>query len=99
MTDFKALIEADTGQPARSIQLVDVGNFEDWLKGQPDSVRALVAAYQFAGKPDSYLLLPPVGGKSEDKSVAGDFFVVAGVTDRNKLDAWSLAKLGGSLPE
>ena len=99
MTDFKALIEADSGQPARNIQLLDIDNFEDWLKGQPDSVRAIVAAYQFVGKPDTYLLLPPVSGQSDDKSVAGDFSVVAGVQDHEKLDPWSLARLGSSLPE
>ncbi len=99
MTDFMALIEADTGQPARTIRILDTDNFEDWLKGQPDSVRAIVTAYQFAGKPDTYLLLPPVGGKSDDKSVAGDFSVVAGVLDHERLDPWSLAKLGSSLPE
>jgi len=99
MTDFKALIEADTGQAARNIQILDVGSFEDWLKGQPETIRAIVKAYRFVANPDSYLLLPPVGGKSDDKLVADDFSVVAGVTDRNKLDAWSLAKLGGSLPE
>ena len=99
MTDFKALIEADSGQAARNIQILDVGSFEDWLKGQPETIRAIVKAYRFVANPDSYLLLPPVGGKSDDKSVTGDFSVVAGVADRNKLDAWSLAKLGGSLPE
>ncbi|WP_417622947.1 leucyl aminopeptidase family protein [Parasphingorhabdus sp.] len=99
MTDFNALIEADTGQSARTIQILDVNNFEDWLKGQPDSIRAIVTAYQFVANPDSYLLLPPVGGKSDDKSVASDFSVVAGVLNSEKLDAWSLAKLGGRLPE
>ncbi|ATW03780.1 leucyl aminopeptidase family protein [Sphingorhabdus sp. YGSMI21] len=99
MTDFKALIEADTGQSARNIQLLDVGNFETWLKGQPENIRALVTANQFSGKADSFLLLPPVGGKSEDKSVATDFSVVAGVPDQAKLDAWSLARLGSGLPE
>ncbi len=99
MTDFKALIEADTGQPARTIQILDVNNFEEWLKSQPESIRAIVTAYRFVANPDSYLLLPPVGGKSDDKSVADDFSVVAGVVDHGKLDSWSLAKLGGSLPE
>ncbi|MBQ0770895.1 MAG: leucyl aminopeptidase family protein, partial [Sphingomonadales bacterium] len=99
MTDFKALIEADTGQTARTIQILDTGNFEDWLKGQPDSIRAIAAAYQFVGKPDTFLLLPLVGTKSNDKSVAGDFSVVAGVPDHEKLDPWSLAKLGSGLPE
>ena len=99
MTDFKALIEADTGQTARSIQIVDTGNFEDWLKGRPDSIRALVTANQFVGKADTFLLLPVVGTKSEDKSLSGDFSVVAGVADREKLDPWSLARLGSGLPE
>ena len=99
MTDFKALIEADTGQPARNIQILDVNVFEDWLKGQPETIRAIVAAYKFVANPDSYLLLPPVGGKSDDKSLQDDFSVVAGVLNREKLDPWSLAKLGGKLPE
>ena len=99
MTDFKALIEADTGQPARNIQILDVNVFEDWLKGQPETLRAIVAAYKFVANPDSYLLLPPVGGKSDDKSLQDDFSVVAGVLNREKLDPWSLAKLGGKLPE
>jgi len=99
MTDFKALIEADTGQTARSIQILDTGNFEDWLKGQPDSIRAMVTACQFSGKPDTFLLLPRAGSRSDDKTVAEDFSVVAGVTDHDKLDSWSLARLGSGLPE
>lgn len=99
MTDFKALIQADTGQTARTIQILDVHNFEDWLKGQPESIRAIVGAYKFVANPDSYLLLPLVGGKNDDKSIADDFTVVAGVLNREKLDSWSLAKLGGRLPE
>ena len=99
MTDFKALIEADTGQTARSIEIVDSGIFEDWLKGQPDSIRALVKANQFAGKPDTLLVLPVNGAKNDDKSAADDFTVVAGVQDHEKLDPWSLARLGSGLPE
>ncbi|PHR14233.1 MAG: aminopeptidase [Sphingopyxis sp.] len=99
MTDFKALIEADTGQTARSIQIVDLGTFEDWMKAQPDSIRALVKANQFAGKPDTLLVLPVNGAKNDDKSVADDFTVVAGVQDHEKLDPWSLARLGSGLPE
>ena len=99
MTDFKALIEADTGQTARSIEIVDAGNFEDWLKGQPDSIRGLVTAQQFVGKADTYVLLPWPAGKNDDKAVASDYSVVAGVPDQERLDPWSLAKLGSSLPE
>ncbi|MEO9599722.1 leucyl aminopeptidase family protein [Parasphingorhabdus sp.] len=99
MTDFTALIEADTGQAARTIQILDSGNFEDWLKGQPESIRAFVKAYRFKASPSSYLILPPVGGKNDDKSVESDFSVVAGVSNHEQLDPWSLAKLGGRLPE
>jgi len=99
MTDFKALIEADSGQTARSIQILDADHFEDWLKAQPESVRAMAKASQFSGNADSYLLLPAAGGKSDDKSVANDFYVVAGVQSQEKLDSWSLARLGSALPE
>tara|TARA_R110000850_G_scaffold11438_7_gene39256 strand:- start:2463 stop:3881 length:1419 start_codon:yes stop_codon:yes gene_type:complete len=99
MTDFKALIEADSGQSARSIQIVDNAHFEDWLTAQPDSVRAMVKAAQFSGNADSHVLLPVTGGKADDKSAATDFSVVAGVADQDRLDAWSLARLGGGLPE
>ncbi len=100
MTDFKTLIEADKGQTARTIQILDVHNFEDWLKLQPDSVRSLVKAYKFVANPKSYLILPgsPASSK-DDKSELGDFSVVAGVVDDKQLDPWSLAKLGGRLPE
>jgi leucyl aminopeptidase len=99
MTDFKALIEADSGQTARTIQIVDSAHFEDWLKGQPDSVRAMITAAQFTGKADSHVLLPAAGGKGDDKMIATDYSVVAGVADQDRLDAWSLARLGGGLPE
>lgn len=99
MTDFKALIEADTGQTARTIQILDITNFEGWLNGQPDAIRALARANQFVGKPDTFLVLPANGTNSEDKSLAGDISVVAGVADNEKLDSWSLARLGSGLPE
>jgi len=99
MTDFKALIAADSGQSARTIRIVDTAHFEDWLKDQPDSVRAMVTAGQFSGNADSFFLLPATGGRQDDKKVATDFSVVAGVADQDKLDAWSLAKLGSGLPE
>ncbi len=100
MTDFKTLIEADKGQVARTIQILDVNIFEDWLKGQPDSVRSIVKAYKFVANPESYLILPMIGTKAKgDKSEQGDFTVVAGVINHKKLDPWALAKLGGRLPE
>ncbi|MEP2103733.1 MAG: leucyl aminopeptidase family protein [Parasphingorhabdus sp.] len=100
MTDFKTLIEADKGQPARTIQILDVKNFEAWLKEQPDSVRSIVTAYKFVANPKSFLILPITTGKgAKDKAEQGDFTVVAGVKNHKKLDPWALAKLGGKLPE
>lgn len=99
MTDFKTLIEADKGQSARTIQILDVNNFEDWLKDQPDTIRAIVTAYKFVANPESYLLLPSTGKHKDSKTEQGDFTVVAGVIDHKRLDPWSLAKLGGRLPE
>lgn len=100
MIDFKTLIEADKGQAARTIQILDVHIFESWLKDQPDSVRSLVKAYKFVANPESYLILPIVNAKGKpNKSEQGDFTVVAGVINHKKLDPWALAKLGGRLPE
>ena len=99
MTDFKTLIEADKGQSARTIQILDVNNFEEWLKDQPEAIRAIVKAYKFVANPESYLLIPLDGKSKDDKAEQGDFTVVAGVINRKKLDPWSLAKLGGKLPE
>ena len=100
MTDFKSLIEADKGQPARTIQILDVNNFEAWLKDQPENIRSIVRGYRFVANPESYLLLPCIGTKeTSDKTEQGDFTVVAGVIDHKKLDPWALAKLGGRLPE
>ncbi len=97
MTDFNALIEADKGQDARTIQILDVHNFEDWLNDQPDTIREIVKAYKFKANPKSFLILPG-SGKAVDGQ-QGDFKVVAGVIDHKQLDPWSLAKLGGKLPE
>ncbi len=100
MTDFAKLIEADKGQPARTIQILDVKNFEDWLKDQSENVRSIVKAYKFVANPKSFLILPIASSKGQkEKSEQGDFTVVAGVKNHKKLDPWALAKLGGKLPE
>lgn len=99
MTDFNALIEADKGQPARTIRILDGNIFEDWLKDQPDSIRSIVTAYKFVANPESYLILPVLTAKDKSEAEQGDFTVVAGVADHKKLDPWALAKLGGKLPE
>lgn len=99
MTDFNALIEADKGQEARTIQILDVHNFEDWFKDQPETIREILKAYRFVGNPESYLIIPAVGKSKDDKTEKGDFTVVAGVINHKQLDPWALAKLGGKLPE
>lgn len=99
MTDFNALIEADKGQDARTIQILDIHNFEDWLKDQPDTIREIVKAYGFKANPKSFLILPSDGKVKKTEGDQGDFSVVAGVINHKQLDPWSLAKLGGKLPE
>ncbi|MEP3225989.1 MAG: leucyl aminopeptidase family protein [Parasphingorhabdus sp.] len=100
MIDFNTLIEADKGQAARTIHILDVHVFEDWLKDQSDAVRSIVKAYKFSANPESYLILPTTGKKDkDDKSLQDDFAVVAGVKNHKKLDPWALAKLAGRLPE
>lgn len=99
MTDFNTLIEADKGQDARTVQILDVHNFEDWLKDQPDTIREIVKAYKFKANPKSFLILPETGTSKKVDGEQGDFRVVAGVVNHKQLDPWSLAKLGGKLPE
>ena len=85
MTDFNALIEADKGQPARTIRILDGNIFEDWLKDQPDSIRSIVTAYKFVANPESYLILPVLTANDKSEAEQGDFTVVAGVATKPAL--------------
>ncbi|NIJ07631.1 leucyl aminopeptidase [Sphingomonas vulcanisoli] len=89
MTDFSALLQADRGQPARAVHRVTKAGFGDWLKDQPGSVRALLAAARFEGEAGTHAILPGKG--------AEDWAVVAGTEE--VLGPWSLAGLAGKLPE
>lgn len=90
MTDFTSLLVPDRAQQARTIHLVDKGNFEDWTKRRGADDRALLEAHQFdAKKPSTYVLLPR----------GGDFDLVAAVKSTAKLSPWCLARLAQSLPE
>jgi leucyl aminopeptidase len=91
MTDFSDLLKADNQQPAHSIHLIEIKEFDAWLSTQPDRVRALVAAQRFKGKAGDQAILP---GKS-----AGDWSVVAGVASKAALGPWCLARLAETLPE
>ena len=90
MTDFASFLVADRGQKARTIHLVDKGNFDKWLKGRPAEDRALIEAHRFDGKKGFAFVLLPRGS---------DFEVVGAVKDVKSLSPWCLAKLGESLPE
>lgn len=91
MTDYSALLKADTGQAARSIHLVDEKSFSNWLKEQPERHRAAVAAQKFNGKGFEIAILP--GEKADDWSVA------LGIPNVDKLSSWCLAKAAETLPE
>ena len=91
MTDFATLLQADRGQPARTIDVIDARGFDAWFSAQPARARAAAAAQKL--KPTGYAsaLLP--GDDAEDWSV------VTVVADVNKLSSWCLAKLAETLPE
>jgi leucyl aminopeptidase len=91
MSIYADLLKADSGQPARTITLVDEAAYAGWLGAQPDRVRAALAAQKFAGKPGETAIVP--GEKAEDWSA------IASVANRASLSAWCLAKLAEILPQ
>ncbi len=90
MTHFSALLQADKGQPATLLQLIDRKGFAAWLNGQPERIRQAVAAQGFKGDAFQLAILP--GGK-------GDWSAVVGVADAQALGPWCLAKAAEALPE
>ena len=58
MTDFAALLQPDRGQPARTIEVVHPDAYEEWLKGQPKRIRALLDAQKVTGKAGNKAILP-----------------------------------------
>ncbi len=91
MIDFTDILKADKGQDARNIHIVDSNSFKDWLKDQPGRVRAMVEAQKFTGKAHEFAIL------SGDK--VDEWSVLAGVSSRNALKSWCLAKVAENLPE
>ena len=47
------MLEADRGQAAIAIHLVDSAGFDDWLTTQPAGVRTILTAQRFTGSADS----------------------------------------------
>ena len=90
MIDFSTLLQADRGQPATPLILLDKKGFEPWLKGSPERVRQAVAAQGF--KADGYQLATLPGEKA-------DWSAVLGVANIDDLSPWCLAKAAETLPE
>jgi leucyl aminopeptidase len=90
MIDFATLLQADRGQPATPLHLIDKSSFDEWLKGQSDRVRAMVKAHGFTGEANQLAFLP---GERNDWSA------MIGVSDRAKVTVWCLAKAAEALPE
>jgi leucyl aminopeptidase len=90
MTDLKALLKPDQGQPATALQLVDKKGFESWLKAQPARLRKAAEAQGFKGEGFQLAILP---GERDEWSAA------LGVANVDELSPWCLAKAAESLPE
>ena len=91
MIDFEALLQPDRGQSAHPVHLISKAGLDDWLKTQPEAVRAATAAQRFKAQAHELAILP--GSSADDWSVA------LGVADPDKLGLWCLAKAGGNLPD
>ena len=91
MTDFAALLQADRGQSAQTIHVVDGDSFEDWAKTQSQGRRAMLQAIDF--DPRSAFQFAILPGRSSD-----DFEVVTCVSKVGAMGPWCLAKLGEALP-
>jgi leucyl aminopeptidase len=90
MTDLKALLKPDQGQPATPLHLVDKKGFEAWRKGQPARLRKAREAQGFKGEGFQLAILP--GERDE-------WAAVLGVANVDELSPWCLAKAAESLPE
>lgn len=90
MTDFPALLQADRGQAARTIHLVDTKSLDSWLTGQSARARTACAAGRFKGKADELVVLS--GDTPEDWAAA------IGVGDSARLGPWCLAAAVQRLP-
>ncbi|TPG22684.1 leucyl aminopeptidase family protein [Sphingomonas koreensis] len=89
MTDFAALLQPDKGQPARTIHVVHPDDYAAWLAGQPERVRAMIAAHQLTGKAGNSAILP---GKAAD-----DWSALL-VCDEPASSPWRIASSAAALP-
>ena len=90
MSELSSLLQADRGQPARTIHLVDPQGFDAWLGLQPPRHRAAIVAQRLKPTGFAHAILPGEG--------AEDWSVVAVVANTSELSSWCLAKLAEVLP-
>jgi leucyl aminopeptidase len=89
MSEAKALIRPDRGEPATAIHLVNKDGFEAFAKALSPVQRAALAAQKFEGGGYQTAIVPEGDG----------WFAVGGVANPESLSAWCLAKLAEELPE
>jgi len=88
MTDFRALLQPDRGQPARLLSLISAEDFASWLATQPERGRTAITAAAFKAKPGEFAILP---GDAADEWAA-----VLGVPAQ--IGPWDLAGAVAKLP-
>ncbi|WP_459787609.1 leucyl aminopeptidase family protein [Alteriqipengyuania sp. 357] len=91
MTDT-ALIQADRGQDATELHLVDESGFAEWTKKLSDTQRAMLEAQGFTGKGYETAIVPATPGNG------AQWFAVGGVANPQDLSSWCLARLAEILP-
>jgi leucyl aminopeptidase len=89
-------LEADTGQSARTLVLVDAESYTPWLEAQAEPVQHWLKAVRFEPKPGEVALLPDIGVLGDGGGPAA----LAGIQKPNNLQnnpstigPWELASL------
>ena len=88
MADKTDLVQADRGQDAIPIHLVNKDGFGDWAKSLSSGQRAALEAQKFDGSGYQVGIVPDGDG----------WFAVGGVADPDDLSSWCMAKLAEALP-
>ncbi len=89
MADKADLIQADRGQQAVPIFLVNREGFPEWEKSLSTGQRAVLDGQKFDGSGYQVGIVPD----------GDDWFAVGGVANPEELSSWCLAKLAEQLPE
>ncbi len=93
MTIQTDLLQADRGQDAVAIHIVDKNNHAAWREALNEGQKAVLDAQKFDGSGYQTAIVPCGSGK------AGAWFAVGGVANAGSLSSWCLAKLAEALPE